>query len=236
MLGLGLNISKPYMLHEFDILTIDSLKMWHERNQAVLFREFHVQEWPNHSSLSSDYDLGQTDINTMPTITNVYGSEGYRFQGFNQLNTNAQFDFSNFTIVVTMNLNEATTLTNEGLLGKRLNDLIKLYRGGSPTRIGYKLVGTKYDGNNMDFAYPTGDFVISFIRFGNGTSIIRINGEQVESLVTDIRLPLRYDQIGSGGFTGGVGLDAVIYEVAMFDTDLSEYDLINVEDYLLSRI
>jgi len=235
MLGLGLNIAKPYMLHEFDILSIDGLKMWYERNQAILFREFHVQEWHNHPSLSSDYDLGQTDVNTMPTITNVYGSEGYRFQGLNELETNAQFDFSEFTIVITINLNEDTTLTNEGLLGRGLNDLIKLYRGGSPTRIGYKLVGTNYDGNNMDFAYPTGDFVISFVRFHNGTSRIRINGEQVEGLVTDIKLPLRYAQIGSGTLSG-VGLDAVIYEVAMFETDLSEYDLINVEDYLLSRI
>ncbi len=235
MLGLGLNIAKPYMLHEFDILSIDGLKMWYERNAAVLFREFHVQEWRNHSTLSSDYDLGQTDLNTMPTITNVYGSEGYRFQGLNELETNSSFDFFKFTIVITLNLNEDTTLTNEGLLGRGLNDLIKLYRGGSPTRIGYKLVGTNYEGNNMDFAYPTGDFVISFIRFNNGTSKIRINGEQVENLITDINLPLRYDQVGSGTLSG-VGLDAVIYEVAMFDTDLSEYDLINVEDYLLSRI
>ena len=57
MLGLGLNIAKPYMIHELDMLTIPDLLMWYERGAAVLFRQAFVQEWPNHPELNSAYDL-----------------------------------------------------------------------------------------------------------------------------------------------------------------------------------
>jgi hypothetical protein len=234
MLGLGLNIAKPYMIHELDMLTIPDLLMWYERGAAVLFRQAFVQEWPNHPELNSAYDLVQTNVNNMPNVfTN--GDDNYTFTGTSELVSATQKDFFEFTIVVTLNLNESVNLTNEGLLGRKLNDLIKLYRGGSPTRVGYKLEGTNYDGNNMDIQYPLGDFVMSFIRYHDGLSLIRINGEIIEDIQTDILDALRFNQVGSGTLSG-VGLDSVVYEIAIFENSLTDYDLENVEDYLLSRI
>lgn len=219
---------------EFDILNINGLTMWYERGAAILFRRQHVQKWPNHSTLNSIYDLDQSNFSNMPRVSTPDGTD-YTFYGTQTLETSTQKDFFEFTVVVTLNLNETAGLTNEGLLGKGLNDLIKLYRGGSPTRVGYKLVGTNYDGNSMSTSYPSGDFVISFTRYPGGESIIRINTDVVETIQTDPADRLRYTQIGSG-LLSGVGLDSVVYEIAIFDTDLSNDDLKNVEEYLLSRI
>ena len=234
MLGLGLNIAKPYMIHELDMLTIPDLLMWYERGAAVLLRQAFVQEWPNHPELNSAYDLVQSNVSNMPIVSTPDGTD-YTFNGTSELVSATQKDFSEFTIVVTLNLNESVSLTNEGLLGKRLNDLIKLYRGSSPTRVGYKLEGTNYDGNNMDIPYPLGDFVMSFIRYSDGLSLIRINGEVIEDIQTDILDALRFNQVGSGTLSG-VGLDSIVYEIAIFENSLTDYDLENVEDYLLSRI
>ena len=77
--------------------------MWYERGAAVLFRQAFVQEWPNHPELNSAYDLVQSNIGNMPSVSTPDGTD-YTFNGTSELVSATQKDFSEFTIVVTLNL------------------------------------------------------------------------------------------------------------------------------------
>ena len=67
MLGLGLSLAKPYRLSKpFNVLDINSLVIYNEYQTWTYSSGSEVNAWPNHSSLSSNYNLSQSNKSFFP--------------------------------------------------------------------------------------------------------------------------------------------------------------------------
>jgi hypothetical protein len=240
MLGLGLSLAKPYKISkpEFNVLDLDSLVIYNELgawtylgSTATAF----VDGWPNHSSLSSDYDLSQSDKSYYPTIINDRLS--FNNQSLNgQLNYGVQLDSDTFTLVLSLDLNENFNLSNEGVIGRGLNDLLKLYRGATAKRIGFKLEGTNYDENNLDVDFPLGEFILTATRSSSGVVVFYFNNVEVGGFNTNPNEDFRITQIGSGELHSSVRYDGYINEVYLFNEVLTSENRENVINFALNKL
>ena len=238
MLGLGLSLAKPNRISKpFDVLDIASLVIYNEYQTWT-----HsggdpangVNAWPNHFSLSSSYDLSQTNKSYFPIESG--GKLNFNNGSANsQLNYGSQIDINSFTLVMSINPSEAEGLTNEGVIGRGLNDLVKLYRGASIQRIGLRLEGNNYDENNLTSNYPTGDFILTITRETNGDVLFYFDTTQVGDVSTSSLYDLRISQIGSGQLNN-VQFDGFINEVYLFNEVLTSENRENVINFALNKL
>lgn len=235
MLGLGLNLAKPYRISKpFNVLDINSLVIYNEYQTWTYSSGSIVNAWPNHSSLSSNYNLSQSNKSFFPVEES--GKLNFNNQSINgQLNYATQIDVTDFTLIMSINLNEAVNLTNEGLIGRGLNDLVKLYRGAGNKRINLRLEGNNYDENNLSISYPTGDFILTITRDTSGNVLFYFDTTEVGDLTSDPQYDLRISQIGSGELSS-VKYDGFINEVYLFNEVISDEERENVINFALNKL
>ena len=235
MLGLGLNLAKPYRISKpFNVLDIGSLVIYNEYQTWTYSSGSLVNAWPNHSSLSNNYNLSQSNKSFFPVEES--GKLNFNNQSINgQLNYATQIDVTDFTLIMSINLNEAVNLTNEGLIGKGLNDLVKLYRGAGNKRINLRLEGNNYDENNLSISYPTGDFILTITRDTSGNVLFYFDTIEVGGLTSDSQYDLRISQIGSGQLSS-VKYDGFINEVYLFNEVISDEERENVINFALNKL
>tara|TARA_R110001599_G_scaffold7667_4_gene37093 strand:+ start:1519 stop:2226 length:708 start_codon:yes stop_codon:yes gene_type:complete len=235
MLGLGLSLAKPYKLSKpFNVLDINSLVIYNEYQTWTYSSGSEVNAWPNHSSLSSNYNLSQSNKSFFPVEES--GKLNFNNQSINgQLNYATQIDVTDFTLIMSINLNEAVSLTNEGLIGRGLNDLVKLYRGAGNKRINLRLEGNNYDENNLSIPYPTGDFILTITRDTSGNVLFYFDTTEVGDLTSNPQYDLRINQIGSGELSN-VKYDGFINEVYLFNEVISAEERENVINFALNKL
>ena len=236
MLGLGLSLAKPTILNEeFNVLDIESLVIYNEYQTWTYDSGSLVNAWPNHSSLSSNYNLSQSNKSFFPVEEN--GKLNFNNQSINgQLNYAHQIDVNEFTLIMSINLNEALSLSNEGLIGRGLNDLVKLYRGASDRRINLRLEGNNYDENNLSIKYPIEDFILTITRDASGNVLFYFDTTEVGDLTSDPQYDLRISQIGSGELHSSVKYDGFINEVYLFNEVISDENRENVINFALNKL
>ena len=237
MLGLGLSLAKPHRISKsFNVLDIGSLVIYNEYKAWIkVSGTNNVNSWPNHTSLSSDYNLSQSNKAFYPV------EDGDNLS-FNNQSINGQLNYAHeksinvFTLTMSLNPKEAFSLTNEGVIGRGLNDLVKLYRGGSLSRLGLKLEGSNYDENNLSINYPIGNFILTITRAPNGFVEIYFDNALVGDMSTNPSEDLRISQIGSGELHSSVKYDGFINEVYLFEKVLSNEDRVNVINFALNKL
>jgi hypothetical protein len=237
MLGLGLSLAKPYKVSKpaFNVLDIDSLVIYNEYQTWTYSSGSTVNAWPNHSSLSSNYNLSQSNKSFFPVEEN--GKLNFNNQSINgQLNYATQIDVTNFTLIMSLDLNKQVNLANEAIIGRGLNDLLKLYRGGAAKRIGFKLEGTNYDENNLDVDFPVGEFILTATRSLSGVVVFYFNNVEVGGFNTNPNEDFRITQIGSGQLHSSVKYDGYINEVYVFEKVLSDEERNNVINFALNKL
>jgi len=212
-----------------DPLTVSGLLTWHERDNQVVSGS-DVRSWPNHSSLSASYDLSSPSASTQPQ---KIGNKVY-FDGTHILQM-ATINLQKFTMFLVIDPDESKTLSNDGVIGRALNDLIKVYRGSSPTRISFRFNGVNYDINALSQSYPSGEFVMTVIRDGSGIITVRFNKTQVGTRSSTISNLFDVNQIGSGIYSG-VQYNGYINELLIYNGNISSSDVSDIEDFLISRI
>tara|TARA_B100000900_G_C20491082_1_gene679586 strand:+ start:394 stop:1092 length:699 start_codon:yes stop_codon:yes gene_type:complete len=226
-LSLGITVKNKVSASAFDILNVSGIKAWYKLQTSISTNvKGNVSTWGDSS--------GNTSENMNLTATNLIDYNAAT--GAVELSTNTTgtlatsgdtLNLGAFTIFGVIDLTESGA-SDEVILGNTSTDEFILYGSGNGAKVGLKA-------NNvisfivMAGSVPTGKFLFTLTRASNGLITIFINGVSkgtVSSNVTDLFDFLR---IGNGS------TDSLIYEILIYDNELSSSDRTSVETDINTR-
>tara|TARA_R110001606_G_scaffold333194_1_gene481035 strand:+ start:36 stop:746 length:711 start_codon:yes stop_codon:yes gene_type:complete len=233
MLGLSLGTTiKSNPSGIFQLSDVSGLQIWLRKASFITFDQHGVSKWEDISG--NNNDATQSSNGKKPSYEDGNGDEVI-FDGHNDsLNFNTELNLGAFTICLVVNPDESHTLLNESPIGRAGNDQIKMYRGGSSSRIALKANSVQSDINPMTASFPTSQFLLTCIREASGKFKVRINKSEVGNVATDVTDLFDITQIGSGGIST-TEFGGSINEVAVFNLELTGVELNNVETNISNR-
>lgn len=213
-------------VNPFSLGDITGLKAWYKFKTGITTSSGNVTNWADSSgNTSEDMDLsnsgtiaynsttGALDFNTTDKSILVTSSD--------QLNLGA------FTIFGVVDVVESGA-SNEAVIGRAGNDEFRLFRGGASANARLRANGVNYD-INMSSSLPTGKFLFTLSRASGGTITIRINGVNKGTVASDVANLFDFTRIGNGA------TDSLVFEVAIYNTELTSTDRDAVEANINSR-
>lgn len=141
--------------------------------------------------------------------------------------TGDQLNLGEFTIFGVVDVIESGA-SNEAVIGRAGNDEFRLFRAADAGEARLRADGVNYD-ISLTNDLPTGKFLFTLTRAGNGLVKLRINSTQEGSIGTDITDLFDFTRIGNGS------TDSIIYEIAIFDRLLNDTNLGLVEANIKTR-
>ena len=130
-------------------------------------------------------------------------------------------------------------ITSMGVFGSAANQCVRVHQGGEADRVTVKGVAGDSDQQKLTQDLPLGNFLLSIIRDGSGsTDNVRvfINTTNVTDTARDsmIPAPLTVNTVGSctGAF---LPFDGTINELAIYNTLLTGDEISDVQNNIMSR-
>ena len=233
MFGLGLNISLKSTVStaKSALLTVGNLKAWYKFKTSIsVDGDGNVSQWSDSSGNSSENMnlVPPASDNDVP-FTSATGKLAFTTGNKSELKTASdQLNLGAFSIFGVIDIIESGA-SNEAVVGRAGNDELRFFRGGSSDGFRARINGINRD-IDTDSAIPTGKFLFTLLRASNGTITIRINGS-LQSATTTLAISNLFDFTGIGNEVS----DMDVYEIAVFDTELSSSNVTAVEADINSR-
>lgn len=236
MIGANLSIhySTRHKVSGFDIASISGLQLWLKHDTGITLSGSDITRWDDQSD--NDNHANQTVSTRRPTLD---GSKNIVFDG-----TDDRFDLTNefsvdeFTIATVVNPLQSTP-NNESILGKGVNDFLRVHQGSQKDRVFMKANAVSMDQSALQSNLPTGTFLLVVTRATGSTdnAKVRVDGVDISELARDnFDSTARLDIVAIATSGGGLNpFDGYINEVVVFDSALTGDDLTNVEDDIMSR-
>tara|TARA_R100001440_G_scaffold3260_1_gene8186 strand:+ start:13751 stop:14455 length:705 start_codon:yes stop_codon:yes gene_type:complete len=215
----------------FDMASISGLKAWYKfKTDVSVDGDGNVSLWADSSgNTSEDMDVAPARAHMdVPynastgahTFTNANASELFVSSG-------DQLNLGTFTIFGAVDVIESGA-SNESVLGRAGNDEFRLFRGSNAAHVRLRANGVNYD-INMSEDLPTGKFLYTLIRETSGDLEIKINGVSKGTVSTTITDLFDFQKIGN------TQTDCIVYEIAIYDNELSLADMQAVEADITAR-
>jgi len=227
MLGLGTGIVHGGASSEFSLSDIAGLKAWYQFQTGVSISGANATDWADSSGNTSE----NMNLRASGTVTYHSGSGAFGFSDANNsiLQTASdQLNLGVFTIFGVVDVVEAGA-TNEAVIGRAGNDEFRLFRAAGNKNVRLRANGVNYDITMTD-ALPTGKFLFTITRVSDGTFAIRIDGGAQGSVATTITDLFDFTRIGNGS------TDSSVFEIAIYDQELSSTDISTIEADINSRV
>ena len=215
----------------FDMASVSGLKAWYKFKTGVsVDGSNHVSLWADSSGNTSedmdvaparaDHDVPFDASTGAHTFTSANNSELFVSSG-------DQLNLGTFTIFGAVDVIESGA-SNESVLGRAGNDEFRLFRGSNAAHVRLRANGINYD-INMSENLPTGKFLYTLIRETSGDLEIKINGVSKGTVATTITDLFDFQKIGNQS------TDCIVYEIAIYDNELSLADMQAVEADITAR-
>jgi hypothetical protein len=210
----------------FILTEVSGLKAWYKLKTGITLSSGNVTEWADSSgNTTEDMDLSNSGTIAYNSIT---GALDFNTTDKSILVTSSdELNLGAFTIFGVVDVVESGA-SNEAVIGRAGNDEFRLFRGGASANARLRANGVNYD-INMSSDLPTGKFLFTLTRASSGSVNIRIDGTQQGTVASDIANLFDFTRIGNGA------TDSLIYEIAIYDTELSSTDRDAVEANINSR-
>ena len=207
------------------------LAAWYKFKELQTVSSGNLTRWAD-SSFNSSVDMDLSVVtNTLP-INTTTGAVNFNSTDKNQIATSSssnQLNLLFFSIFGVIDVVEAGA-SNEVVIGRAGNDELRFFRGNDASKIRLRLDGDIYD-IDMSDPVPTGKFLFTLTREGDGTVRIRINGVEKGSVATTLLPPSFFDflRLGNGS------TDCLMYEIVIFNNILNSSEITAVEADIINR-
>jgi len=223
---------KSRVLSSFSLGEVTGLKAWYKLKKNVsVDGNGDVSEWGDSSgNTSEDMDLlPPASDNDVPynastgALSFTTGNKSTLATASDQLNLGAFTIFGVFDVI-------ESGASNEAVIGRAGNDELRFYRGAAAAGFRARINGINRD-IDLDSGLPTGKFLFTIIRrASDGQMTIRINGStQTNTSTLAITNLFDFTKIGNGL------TDADVYELAIYNVELSATNITTVEADINSR-
>jgi hypothetical protein len=210
----------------FIISEVNGLQAWYKYKSGISVDSGNVSGWIDSSGNTS------VNMNLNPTADVPYnsttGALNFNTTDGGTLATSSdQLNLGAFTIFGVVDVVEAGA-TNEAVLGRAGNDEFRLFRGENAANVRLRANGVNYD-INMSSNLPTGKFLFTLTRASGGLITIFINGVSKGTVASDVTDLFDFTRIGNGN------TDSLVFEIAIYNVELSSADISKVEANINSR-
>lgn len=218
---------KNRVVSPFSITDVAGLKAWYQLKTGQTVSSGNLTAWADSSgNTTEDMDLDVV-TNVIPIDTST-GAVNFNSTNKGAISTSGdQLNLGAFTIIGVVDVVESGA-SNEAVLGRAGNDEFRLFRGSASANMRLRANGINYD-INMSAALPTGKFMFTLSRASNGTLDIRIDSVSKGNVATTITDLFDFTRLGNGS------TDSFMYEIAIFNVELSSADREAVEGDIKTR-
>ena len=214
-------------VNPFSLGDITGLKAWYKFKTGITTSSGNVTNWSDSSGNTSE-DMELVNGGTTVPYNSTTGALDFNTADKGIMGTSSdQLNLGAFTIFGVVDIVESGA-ANEAVLGRAGNDEFRLFRGGASANARLRANGVNYD-INMSSSLPTGKFLFTLIRESGGDLDIRINGVNKGNVSTTITDLFDFTKIGNGA------TDSLVFEVAIYNTELSVANINAVEANINSR-
>ena len=222
---------KSIVKSSFDMSEIAGLKAWYKfKTDVSVDGDGNVSLWADSSGNTTEdmdvaparpfHDVPYNASTGAHTFTNANSSELF-------VSSNDQLSLGTFTIFGVVDVIESGA-SNESVIGRAGNDEFRLFRGSNAAHVRLRANGVNYD-IDMPDDLPTGKFLYTIIRESGGDFDIRINGVNKGNVSTTITDLFDFTRIGN------TATDCIVYEIAIYNVELSLANIQAVESDITSR-
>lgn len=230
-LGLGLGIQNENKVSAFSLTDLSGLKLWLKYDTGITLNGGSVSSWADQSGESNN--AAQATSGRQPN----YSSGDIIFDGTDdRFDLSSQISLSSFSTFMVIN---PDAIASMGVFGSAANQCVRVHQGADADRVTVKGVAGDSDQQNLTQDLPLGNFLLSVTRDGSGsTDNVRvfINTTDVTDTARDsmIPAPLTVNTVGSctGAF---LPFDGTINELAIYNTLLTNDEVSNVQNNIMSR-
>ena len=230
-LGLGLGIQNENKFSAFSLTDLSGLKLWLKYDTGITLNVSSVSSWADQSGESNN--AAQATSGRQPN----YSSGDIIFDGTDdRFDLSSQISLSSFSTFMVIN---PDAIASMGVFGSAANQCVRVHQGADADRVTVKGVAGDSDQQNLTQDLPLGNFLLSVTRDGSGsTDNVRvfINTTDVTDTARDsmIPAPLTVNTVGSctGAF---LPFDGTINELAIYNTLLTNDEVSNVQNNIMSR-
>lgn len=230
-LGLGLGIQNENKVSAFSLTDLSGLKLWLKYDTGITLNVSSVSSWADQSGESNN--AAQATSGRQPN----YSSGDIIFDGTDdRFDLSSQISLSSFSTFMVIN---PDAIASMGVFGSAANQCVRVHQGADADRVTVKGVAGDSDQQNLTQDLPLGNFLLSVTRDGSGsTDNVRvfINTTDVTDTARDsmIPAPLTVNTVGSctGAF---LPFDGTINELAIYNTLLTNDEVSNVQNNIMSR-
>lgn len=214
-------------VNPFSLGDITGLKAWYKFKTGITTSSGNVTNWADSSGNTSE-DMELVNGGTTVPYNSTTGALDFNTTDKGIMGTSSdQLNLGAFTIFGVVDVVESGA-ANEAVLGRAGNDEFRLFRGGASANARLRANGVNYD-INMSSNLPTSKFLFTLSRASGGTTTIRINGVNKGTVSTTITDLFDFTKIGNGA------TDCLVFEVAIYNTELVSADRDAVEANINSR-
>lgn len=226
----ALRIKNRVSAPSFALTDVAGLKAWYKFKTGITVDgNGDVSEWLDSSgNTSENMDLAPPAASNDVNYNSTTGALDFNSTDTGILQTSSdELNLGAFTIFGVVDVVESGA-TNEAVIGRAGNDEFRLFRGADAANVRLRANGVNYD-INMSEDLPTGKFLFTLIRETGGDLDIRINGVNKGNVSTTITDLFDFTRIGNGS------TDSLIYEIAIYNTELSVANINAVEANINTR-
>jgi len=216
----------------FSFSNIAGLKAWYRfKTDVSVDGDGNVSLWKDSSgNTTEDMDVAPASASNDVPYNASTGAHTFTDANNSELTVSSgdQLNLGTFTIFGAVDVIESGA-ANESVLGRAGNDEFRLFRGSNAAHLRLRANGVNYD-INMSENLPTGKFLYTLIRETSGDVEIKINGVSKGTVSTTITDLFDFTKIGNQS------TDCIVYEIAIYDSELSLANMQAVEADITARI
>lgn len=209
---------------------ITGIKAWYKLKTGVsVDGSGDVSLWADSSgNTSEDMDLAPPASDNDVAYNSSTGAMTFATADKSQLATASdQLNLGAFTIFGVVDVVEAGA-SNEAVIGRAGNDEFRLFRGLNAAYVRLRANGVNYD-INMSSSLPTGKFLFTLTRASGGLITIFIDGVSKGTVASDVADLFDFTRIGN------TSTDSLVYEILIYNEELSSTNRTNVEANINTR-
>lgn len=230
-LGVNIGLKSTVSTAKSALLTVGNLKAWYKFKTSIsVDGDGNVSQWSDSSGNSSEnMNLVPPATDNDVPFTSATGKLAFTTGNKSELKTASdQLNLGAFTIFCVFDIIESGA-SNEAIIGRAGNDELRFYRGSAAAGFRARINGINRD-IDLNSSLPTGKLLFTIIRASGGLMTIRINGS-TQTNTTTLAISNLFDFTGIGNEAS----DMDVFEIAVFDAELSASNITAVEADINSR-